>query len=83
MRDLARVSQVGATTVSRFESGKPANPSTLALLRQAFEQAGVRFTDDGGVFPPAKAGDDENVDLRFIGEQLQRVLQELGEVRTE
>jgi hypothetical protein len=26
---------------------------------------------------------DQNVDLRFIGEQLQRVLQELGEVRTE
>jgi hypothetical protein len=26
---------------------------------------------------------DENVDLRFIGEQLARVLQELGEVRKE
>lgn len=56
-RDLAKVSHVGATTIARFEKGKPANPSTLALLKQAFEAAGVRFTEDGGVFPPAKAGE--------------------------
>ena len=51
-RELAKHSHVGATTISRFESGKPANPSTLALLRQAFEKAGVVFTDDGGIVPP-------------------------------
>jgi hypothetical protein len=28
------------------------NPSTLALLKQAFEAAGVRFTDTCGVEPP-------------------------------
>ena len=52
-RDPAKVSHVGATTIARFESGKPANPSTLALLKQAFEAHGVRFKD-GGVFPPEK-----------------------------
>jgi transcriptional regulator with XRE-family HTH domain len=50
-RDLAKASHVGATTIARFESGKPANPSTLALLKQAFEAAGIRFTDTGGVEP--------------------------------
>ncbi|MGA7329679.1 MAG: helix-turn-helix transcriptional regulator [Rhodomicrobium sp.] len=53
-RDLAKRSHVGATTIARFESGKPSNPSTLALLRQAFEAAGVRFTEDGGIVPPKK-----------------------------
>ena len=54
-RDLAKASRVGATTIARFESGKPANPSTLTLLKQAFEAAGVRFTEDGGVIPPKGA----------------------------
>jgi transcriptional regulator with XRE-family HTH domain len=51
-RDLASASHVGATTIARFERGKPANPSTLTLLRQAFEAAGVQFTESGGVEPP-------------------------------
>ena len=51
-RDLAKHSHVGATTIARFEGGKAANPSTLALLKQALEAAGVRFTDDGGIVPP-------------------------------
>jgi hypothetical protein len=29
------------------------------MLKQAFEAAGVRFTDDGGIVPPKKAGRDE------------------------
>ena len=33
----------GATTIQRFESGKPSNPSTLALLRIAFESHGILF----------------------------------------
>ena len=57
-RDLAKASHVGATTIARFESGKTANPSTLALLKQAFEAAGVRFTEDGGIVPPKKEGSD-------------------------
>jgi DNA-binding transcriptional regulator YiaG len=46
-RDLAKASHVGATTIARFESGKPANPSTLALLKQALEAAGLVFIADG------------------------------------
>jgi transcriptional regulator with XRE-family HTH domain len=57
-RDLARASQVGATTISRFESGKQANPSTLALLRQALEAKGIRFTETG-VEPPTKEQEEQ------------------------
>jgi transcriptional regulator with XRE-family HTH domain len=56
VRDLAKFAHVGANTVARFEGGKPANPSTLTLIKQAFEAAGVRFTDTGGVEPP-KSGE--------------------------
>jgi transcriptional regulator with XRE-family HTH domain len=44
-RELAKRSHVGATTIARFESGKRSNPSTLALLKQAFEAAGIEFTN--------------------------------------
>ena len=54
VRDLAKYAHVGSTTVVRFEGGKPANASTLTLIKQAFEAAGVRFTDDGGIVPPKK-----------------------------
>jgi transcriptional regulator with XRE-family HTH domain len=54
--DLAARAHVGATTIARFERGKPANLSTLTLIRQAFEAAGVRFTEDGGIVPP-KSGE--------------------------
>jgi hypothetical protein len=52
VRDLAKHAHIGVNTVARFESGKPANTSTLLLIKQAFEAAGVRFTDDGGIVPP-------------------------------
>jgi len=52
VKDLANKAHVGATTVIRFEGGKPANASTLTLIRQAFEAAGVKFLDDGGIVPP-------------------------------
>jgi transcriptional regulator with XRE-family HTH domain len=54
VRDLARKAHVGATTVIRFEGGKPSNASTLMLIRQAFEAEGIRFLDDGGIIPPNK-----------------------------
>jgi transcriptional regulator with XRE-family HTH domain len=54
VKDLARRAHVGATTVIRFEGGKPSNASTLMLIRQAFEAAGVKFLDDGGIVPPKK-----------------------------
>ena len=54
VRDLAQNAHVGATTIIRFEGGKPSNASTLVLIRQAFEAAGVRFLDDGGIVPPKR-----------------------------
>ena len=54
VRDLAAHAHIGTNTVARFESGKPANASTLVLIRQDFEAAGVRFTADGGIVPPKK-----------------------------
>ena len=49
---LAKQAHVGSNTVARFENGKPANTSTLALLKQAFETGGLAFIDadeTGGV----------------------------------
>jgi transcriptional regulator with XRE-family HTH domain len=46
---------VSANTIDRFENGRNAPiPATLMALRQAFEAAGVRFTETGGVEPPGK-----------------------------
>lgn len=52
MKDLAERAGVSANTVERFENGraKP-TPATQKVIRQAFEAAGVRFTDRG-VEPP-------------------------------
>jgi len=55
VRDLAKHARISANTVARFESGKPANASTLTVIQQAFEAAGVRFQDDGGIVPPKKS----------------------------
>ena len=51
--DLARQAHVGAATISRFEQGlsAPRHP-TLVVLRLALEHAGVRFGDDGAIYPP-------------------------------
>jgi hypothetical protein len=54
VRDLAKHAHIGSTTVVRFEGGKPANVSTLTLIKQAFEAAGVRLTESGGIEPPKK-----------------------------
>jgi predicted transcriptional regulator len=47
--DLAKAAGVGALAVHQFESGA-SNPrrSTLAVIRQAFEGAGVEFIDENG-----------------------------------
>jgi transcriptional regulator with XRE-family HTH domain len=55
VRDLAKHAHVGTNTVSRFESGKAVHMSSLTLMRLAFEKAGVRFLDDGGIVPPKKS----------------------------
>ncbi len=56
MKDLAESSGVSANTIDRFENGRAAPiPANLKVLREAFEVAGVRFTESG-VEPPKKAG---------------------------
>jgi len=47
--DLAKRARVGANTVRRFENGKPVNVSSLTLIRQALEEAGVVFLNGDGV----------------------------------
>jgi transcriptional regulator with XRE-family HTH domain len=56
VKELAEAAGVNVNTVTRFESGKKANLSTQKLIRQAFESAGVRFTELG-VEPPAEGGE--------------------------
>jgi transcriptional regulator with XRE-family HTH domain len=52
--DLAAASEVNRKTILRFERQETSpRPVTLAALRAAFEAAGVRFAEEGGVFPPA------------------------------
>lgn len=55
IRDLAREAQVGVSTVARFENGQGEPiPATVAAIQRAMEAAGVRFTEDGCVCPPAR-----------------------------
>ncbi len=57
VKDLGRHARVSANTVVRFENEKhEANASTVLVIKQAFEAAGVRFTEDGGVVPPERGG---------------------------
>jgi transcriptional regulator with XRE-family HTH domain len=58
MKDLAERSGVSANTIDRFENGRAAPiPANLKALRRAFEAAGVKFNDQGGVDPPEAAND--------------------------
>ena len=53
MKDLAKAADISTNTVARFENGRnEPNPVTLKAMRRAFEAAGVRFNDQGGVNPP-------------------------------
>ena len=55
MKELAEASGVSANTIDRFENGRAAPiPANVKALRQAFEAAGVTFTEGGGVEPPKK-----------------------------
>lgn len=54
VRELGKKAGISYTTVARFENEKNKfQPSlaTLKLIRQAFEEAGIRFTDTGGIEP--------------------------------
>jgi transcriptional regulator with XRE-family HTH domain len=49
-QDLADRAHVSRNTVTRFELEQgPPNESTMVLLRQALEAAGVEFRPDGSV----------------------------------
>ena len=44
-RDLAKQARVGSNTITRFENGKPVIPATLTVIQQAFEAAGIEFSN--------------------------------------
>jgi len=51
IRDIAEMAKVAPGTVSRLEAGEELKPRTLEAIQQAFEKAGVIFTngDEPGV----------------------------------
>ena len=55
VRDLAKLSNLSAMTVTRFENGRTqGDADTLAALRKALEKAGVIFTPENGDGPGVK-----------------------------
>ena len=55
VKELARQARIDSNTVVRFENGKhKSNETTVLMIKQAFEAAGVRF-EGRGVFPPEEA----------------------------
>jgi transcriptional regulator with XRE-family HTH domain len=56
-KELGERAHVAGNTVVRFENERhEPNPATMLSIRNAFEAAGVRFTETGGVEPPKKSG---------------------------
>lgn len=51
--DAAAASGLSRRTILRVEQAKPVLIESMTALRRAFEAAGVRFAEEGGVFPPA------------------------------
>ena len=48
--ELAERSEVGVTTIRRFERGKTTpHRATLKALENALEEAGIEFIDDNGL----------------------------------
>ena len=46
VRDLAKKAGISANAVARFENGHHTpNPATLKVIRLAFEEAGIEFTN--------------------------------------
>ena len=51
-QELADTAHIGVATVRLFEGeGAEARPATIAVLRLAFEKAGVEFIDQNGGGP--------------------------------
>ncbi len=58
VKDLARQARIDSNTVVRFENGRhKSNETTVLVIRQAFEAAGVRFEGVNGVFAPEEAAE--------------------------
>lgn len=57
--ELAKKSGLSLSTVSRFENGHAEKRATMALLKQTFEESGIRFIGLTGVdlpvAPPRRA----------------------------
>lgn len=52
MQKLAEKAGVSLNTINRFENGRNVPiPATLRAIQQAFEAAGVRFTENGLELP--------------------------------
>jgi ribosome-binding protein aMBF1 (putative translation factor) len=55
VKQLAANAHLSPNTVVRFENEiGTSNASTQVMLKQVFEAAGIRFTEDGGIVPPKK-----------------------------
>ncbi len=48
VRELAKISEVAANTVSKIENGSDARVSTLMRIQAAFETAGIEFISENG-----------------------------------
>ena len=48
----AAASGLSRRTILRLEQAKPVLLESMDTLRRAYETAGVRFAEKGGVFPP-------------------------------
>ena len=54
LEDAGAAAGLSRRTILRFENDhRDIKPELIAALRDAFEAAGIRFADEGGVFPPA------------------------------
>ncbi|HVQ09329.1 MAG TPA: helix-turn-helix transcriptional regulator [Allosphingosinicella sp.] len=53
LEQAGAASGLSRRTILRFENDhRDIQPDLVAALRRAFEAAGVRFAEKGGVFPP-------------------------------
>lgn len=57
VREVAAAAKVSPATLTRVESGQPANASTLAAIRAALEAFGIEFTN--GEAPGVRLKPDE------------------------
>jgi DNA-binding XRE family transcriptional regulator len=54
-KDLGKRAHVSGNTVVRFENERnEPNPATMLAIRNAFEAAGIKFLETGGIEPPKR-----------------------------